>query len=53
MYKCRNNFDKKTMRNLYFSFIYPYLTHCVEIRGNACNIHIDPIVKIKKNVFVL
>ena len=48
MYKCRNYFDKETMRNLYFSFIYPYLTYCVEIWGNACNIHLDPIVKLKK-----
>ena len=31
MYKCRNYFDKETMQNLYFSFIYPYLTYCVEI----------------------
>ena len=35
------------MRNLYFSFIYPYLTYCVEIWGNACNIHLDPIVKLQ------
>ena len=48
MYKCRNYFDKGTMRNLYFSFIYPYLTYCVEIWGNACNIHLDPIVKLQK-----
>ena len=48
MYKCRNYFDKETMRNLYFSFIYPYLTYCVEIWGNACNIHLDPIVKLQK-----
>ena len=47
MYKCRNYFDKDTMRNLYFSFIYPYLTYCVEIWGNACNIHLDPIVKLQ------
>ena len=53
LYKCRNYFDKETMRNLYFSFIYPYLTYCVEIWGNACNIHLDPIVKLNKNVFVL
>ena len=53
MYKCRNYFDKETMRNLYFSCIYPYLTYCVEIWGNACNIHLDPIVKLQKNVFVL
>ena len=25
------------MQNLYFSYIYPYLTYCVEIWGNACN----------------
>ena len=48
LYKCRNYFDKETMRNLYFSFIYPYLTYCVEIWGNACNIHLDPIVKLQK-----
>ena len=48
MYKCRNYFDKETMQNLYFSFIYPYLTYCVEIWGNACNIHLDPIVKLLK-----
>ena len=48
MYKCRNYFDKETMRNLYFSFIYPYLTYCVQIWGNAYNIHLDPIVKLQK-----
>ena len=33
------------MRNLYFSYIYPYFTYCVEIWGNACSIHLelDPI----------
>ena len=45
---------KKNMRNLYISFIYPYLTYCVEIWRNAYNIHlIDPIVKLQKIVFVL
>ena len=48
MYKCRNQFDKETMRNLYFNFIYPYLTYCVEIWGSARNIHLDPIVKLRK-----
>ena len=48
LYKCENYFDKETMRNLYFSFIYPYLIYCVEIWRNACNIHLDPIVKLKK-----
>ena len=46
LYRCENYFDKETMQNLYFSSIYPYLTYCVEIWGNACNIHLDPIVKL-------
>ena len=46
MHKCRKHFDKETMQNLYFSIIYPYLTCCVEIWENACNIHLDPIVKL-------
>ena len=51
MYKCRNYFDKESMQNLYFSFIYPYLTYRVKIWGNACNIHLDPIVKGECSVF--
>ena len=47
LYKCRTYFDKENMRNLYFRFIYLYLTYCVEIWGNACNIHLDPIVKLQ------
>ena len=31
-------------------YIYPHLTYCVEIWGNACNIHLDPIFKVKKPV---
>ena len=46
---CRNYFDKETMRNSYFNFIYPHLTYCVEIWGNACSIHLNHIVKFKKN----
>ena len=50
MYKSQNYFDKETMKNLYFRFIYLYLTYCVEIWGKACNIHLDPIVKVEKNI---
>ena len=53
MYKYQNYFDNETMQHLYFSFICPYLTYRVEIWGNAYNIHLNPIVKLQKNVFVL
>ena len=58
LHKCLNYFAKETMRNSYFSFIYPYLYYCVEIFGTACNIHLDPLVTLQKmypyyNVLIL
>ena len=29
--KIRPYLDKVTLRNLYFTFVYPYLTYCVEV----------------------
>ena len=40
--------DKVTLRNLNFTFVYPYLIYCVEVWGNACDTHLDPIIKIQK-----
>ena len=37
------------LRNLLFTFVYPYLIHCAEVWGNACDTHLDPIIKIQKN----
>ena len=42
--------NKKLLRNLYYSFVYPYLTYCVEVWGNAHDTYLDPLIKfIKKN----
>ena len=46
--KIRPYLDKVTLRNLYFTFVYPYLIYCVEVWGNACDTHLDPIIKIQK-----
>ena len=48
-YKARKFLNKKTLRNMYFTFIYPYLIYCVEIWGNACNTYLDPLIKLQKN----
>ena len=48
MIKIRPYLDKVTLRNLYFTFVYPYLIYCVEVWGNACDTHLDPIIKIQK-----
>ena len=47
--KIRPYLDKVTLRNLYFTFVYPYLIYCVEVWGNAYDKHLDPIIKIQKN----
>ena len=36
------------MRTLYNSFVYPYFTYCIEVWGNVCPTHLDPLVKIQK-----
>ena len=35
--KAKPFLTKKGLRNLYYSFIYPYFTYCVEVWGNASN----------------
>ena len=44
--KIRNLLDRNTLRNLYFTFIYPYLIYCIEIWGNTNDTHLNPIVNI-------
>ena len=46
--RARNFFNKSTILKLYNSFVLPYLIYCVEIWGNASEIHILPIIIIKK-----
>ena len=35
------------MRNLYFSFVYPYLIYCFEVWGNAHDTYLDPLIKLQ------
>ena len=48
IHKTRNFLDRNTSRNLYFTFIYPYLIYCIEILGNSNDSHLNPIIKIQK-----
>ena len=48
IYKIRPYLDKATFKNLYFTFVFPYLIYCVEVWGNACDTHLEPIIKIHK-----
>ena len=46
--KIRKLLDKNTLRNLYFTFIYPYLIYCIEIWGNTHNTYLLPLIKLQK-----
>ena len=35
MYKARQYLSKCTLLNLYYAYIYPYMTYCIEIWGSA------------------
>ena len=48
IHKTHNILDRNTLRNLYFTFIYPYLIYCIEIWGNSNDSHLNPIIKIQK-----
>ena len=50
MLKARKFLNRKILLQLYHSFVYPYLIYCLEIWGNAADIHIDPIIKLQKKI---
>ena len=48
IFKIRNFLDKHILRNMYFTFIYPYLIYCVEIWGNTNETHLKTLIQIQK-----
>ena len=42
--------DRKTLTHLYNSFVFPYLIYGVEVWSNTNAVHLDPIIKIQKEV---
>ena len=50
MYKARRCLNKKSLINLYHSYIYPYLIYCIEIWGAASQCHLNPIYLLQKKI---
>ena len=48
--KARQSFNVHTLLNLYYSFIYPYLSYCVEVWGKASNVHLSKLFILQKKV---
>ena len=50
MFKARAVLDKKSMMNLYYLYIYPYLIYCIEVWGTALKTHLDPLFLVQKKI---
>ena len=40
MYKARQYLSKCSLLNLYYAYIYPYMTYCIEIWGTATQTYV-------------
>ena len=41
---------QSTLKNLYYTFIYPYITYCIHAWGNACKCYLKKIVTLQKKI---
>ena len=48
--KVRYKLQRKTLLNLYFTFIQPYLTYCNVVWGNAAQMHLKQLLVLQKRV---
>ena len=48
MLKATPYLDRRSLVNLYKTYIYPYLIYCVESWGNAPNCHLDQLYVLQK-----
>ena len=46
--KARKCLPKQSLITLYYSFIYPYLTYCNQVWGNACASHLNKLIILQK-----
>ena len=50
MYRTRNCLTKKSLLNLYYFYIYPYLIFCIEIWGISPQTHLNPLLLMHKKI---
>jgi len=46
--KARRVFNSSTLLTLYYSFVYPYISYCIEVWGNAAKKYTDSLFKLQK-----
>ena len=51
--RARNFLNRKTLQNMYHSFIFPYLIYCVEISGSSSDAHLLPLILLQKKIITV
>ena len=51
--KARKVLKKKVLLQLYHSFVTPYLIYCLEIWGNASDIHLQPLITTQTKIVII
>ena len=49
-YKLKNLLPEDSLKNLYYSLVYPYLTYCILIWGGTYRTHLNKILLLQKKV---
>ena len=50
MYRARNFLNKSSQIGLYYSYIYPYFTYCLETWGCASQTYLNPLFLLQKKI---
>ena len=48
VYKAKKVLQQSTLLTLYYSFIYPYITYCIELWGDAYDNCLSPLFKLNR-----
>ena len=51
--KVQHYLNQQTLHNIYYTFVNPYLIYGVEVWGNACNVYIDPLIKLQQMCLII
>ena len=50
IYNARKYANKQTVKQMYYTFVFPYLIYCCEIWGNTSHTYLDPLIKCQKKL---
>jgi hypothetical protein len=48
--RLRKNLLKETLKNIHYTFTYPYLPYGIEVWGSSCSTYLDPLFKLQKRI---